>query len=227
MASTGSVLALQYKGGVLLACDTLISYGSMAMIPNASRCVSITKHTIVASSGSFADFQNVVAQLHELCQAKEIEYNCELDPSEVFTLLQRIMYNLRSNMQPLLCTIVVAGIQPRNGNSSEPLEFIGVIDNIGTHWTARYAGTSYAQHMAVPLIRESIEKEGLPASRDDALCLLRRCLQVLFYRECKAINRWLITDVTINGITQAPPTTLDTEFSLRGYEFGKTALFRL
>uniref|UniRef100_A0A7S4KS99 Proteasome subunit beta n=1 Tax=Paramoeba aestuarina TaxID=180227 RepID=A0A7S4KS99_9EUKA len=227
MATTGSVLALQYKGGLLLACDTLVSYGSLAIIPNVSRCVAVTRYTVISSSGSFSDFQSVVSRLRQICHAKRIEQNYEPSPSEVFTLLQRLLYSMRSDMKPLQCTIVVAGIHSQGPAVCERIEFIGVLDNLGTHWTAEYAGTSYAQHIAVPLIREHIEKVGVPDSREDALDLLQRSLRILFYRECRSSNRWIITDISSAGITQMPPRVLDTSFSLEGYKFDKTAVLRV
>ena len=223
MTSTGSVLAVQYDGGVLIACDTAVTYGSLAMIPNVSRCVAIGKHTAIASSGSYADFQHIVSMMQDVCRERELQLGESPGPAEIFTMLQRYMYDMRSEMKPLFSTIVVAGVSPRTGNGNK--QFIGTVDTVGTHWTGKYAGTGYAQHIAIPLVREYIEKHGLPSCREDALDLLNRSLRVLFYRDCKSINRWLITDISDQGIHQAKPCTLDTNFSMEGFSFSKTALF--
>ena len=224
MTSTGSVLAIQYKGGVLLACDTAVCYGSLTMIPNISRCFPIGKNIIISSTGSYADFQHIAGWAREICTQRELEAKVSLSPDELFALLQRYMYDMRSKMKPLFSTVVVAGV---SSLSPECEPFIGVIDNVGTHWVGKYAGTAYAQHIAVPLVREFIEQHGIPENREMALELLQKCMRVLFYRDCKSVNRWLISDVSMGGVQQAQPKTLDTNFSLHGFEFDKTALLTL
>jgi 20S proteasome subunit beta 7 len=63
---TGStVLALKFKGGILLATDNLCSYGSMAMFRGVKRIESVTDQVAISSSGEFSDFQEILRLLTE------------------------------------------------------------------------------------------------------------------------------------------------------------------
>ena len=51
-----SVFALKYKDGVMIACDTGVSYGSFLRHKDISRMTKIGDETLVACSGEMADF---------------------------------------------------------------------------------------------------------------------------------------------------------------------------
>lgn len=61
-----SVIGIKYDGGVLLAADTLASYGSLARFDDITRLHQAGPHTCVAASGDMSDFQ----QLQHLIDAK-------------------------------------------------------------------------------------------------------------------------------------------------------------
>lgn len=48
---------MQYKGGVLLASDTLASYGSLARFKDVQRLKSVGTHTVLGAGGEMSDFQ--------------------------------------------------------------------------------------------------------------------------------------------------------------------------
>lgn len=65
-STTGtSVLALKFNGGVIIAADTLGSYGSMAMFRNCDRLMKVNNSTVVGGSGDFADFQYIQHAIEE------------------------------------------------------------------------------------------------------------------------------------------------------------------
>ena len=57
MVTGTSVLGLTFEGGVMLAADTLGSYGSLARFRSVSRVRKVTDNCAVAASGDYADFQ--------------------------------------------------------------------------------------------------------------------------------------------------------------------------
>eukprot|EP00760_Papus_ankaliazontas_P003160 PhM_4_TR11464/c0_g1_i1/m.67401/K02736/PSMB4; 20S proteasome subunit beta 7 len=224
MATGGSVIAIKYEGGVVMASDTLLSYGSMSKVPNVPRSVIIGKYTAVCASGDYADFQDVVAGLEDVCRGEALDGTPEdsdsISPFEVFTYLQRVLYNKRSNFEPALCTFVVIGSKP----GEQP--FLGTIDSIGTHWTCEYAGTVFGKHFAVPILRQEVETRGMPKTRDEAIVLLEGCMRVLFYRECRTMNRIQMADASADGVVLSDPYTLDTQFEYEGFHFDKTAIIK-
>merc|ERR1711966_454746 len=54
-----SVLGVKYRGGVMLAADTLCSYGSLAKYKNAQRLLSINSRTLIGASGEYSDLQAI------------------------------------------------------------------------------------------------------------------------------------------------------------------------
>ena len=57
MVTGTSVLGVTFEGGVMLAADTLGSYGSLARFRSLSRVRKVTDTCAVAASGDYADFQ--------------------------------------------------------------------------------------------------------------------------------------------------------------------------
>ena len=51
-----SVIGLRYKGGVMIAADTGISYGNMKNIKDARRIEKLNDSIIYGCSGEMADF---------------------------------------------------------------------------------------------------------------------------------------------------------------------------
>lgn len=52
-----SVLGIKYAGGVMLAADTLGSYGSLARFTDLRRIRRVGDYTLIAGSGEYSDFQ--------------------------------------------------------------------------------------------------------------------------------------------------------------------------
>ncbi|KAG8349129.1 putative Proteasome subunit [Trypanosoma vivax] len=218
MASGGSVVGLKYNGGVLLASDTLLSYGSLAKWPNIPRIKLIGSHTAICATGDYADFQDMTELLSSHVNQLKVYGNGALQPKEVFCYLQRNVYHKRSNFEPCLCQFVVAGC-----HGGEP--FLGGVDDVGTQWVDDCVATGYGAHIALPLLRQALEKPG-GLSRGEALEVLRNCLRVLFYRECRTINKFQIADATNNVVVLGEPFEVETNWEYEGFCFEKTAIIR-
>jgi len=54
-----SVLAVKYKGGVMMMADTLASYGSLARYTDVQRIVPLAQTALLGASGEFSDFQEI------------------------------------------------------------------------------------------------------------------------------------------------------------------------
>lgn len=65
------MVALAYDGGVIVAADTLGSYGSLARFTNVSRLYKFGSNTVIAYSGDTADFQQLQRTLDDMaCVAR-------------------------------------------------------------------------------------------------------------------------------------------------------------
>ena len=57
MVTGASVLGIIYNDGVMIAADTLGSYGSMACYFNNQRVMKVNDRTMLGAGGDVADFQ--------------------------------------------------------------------------------------------------------------------------------------------------------------------------
>lgn len=182
-----SVLGVVYNGGVLLAADTQLSYGSMSKAQNVARLVSIEgTNTVIGASGEHSDFQKICS----LLQAKALEETTTTlmdslyaDSSSAMTAentwnyLRMIMYAKRNKFNPYWNDLVVAG------TDLQGKPFLGMVDKIGTTVRDNFIATGFGGYLAMPLLREKWRPD---LSEGEARALLEDCMKVLFYRDCRA-----------------------------------------
>jgi len=203
-----SVLGIKYNGGVMLAADTLLSYGSMAKTMNASRLVQID-NTLIGASGEYSDFQAI----QEMLEAKSLEMSSGLlqeredtapmTARSMWNYLRVVMYHRRNKMNPLWNNVVVCG---QDGDDY----FLGVVDRLGTTVEDNIMATGFGSYMGVPLLREKWRPD---MDEGEARALLEDCMKVLFYRDCRAASRIQLAKVSADGILISEPYELDTDWS--------------
>jgi len=200
-----SVVGLVYDGGVLLAADTLLSYGSMAKSFTTPRMVSIDDRILLGASGEYSDFQEIVHQvkslaLEETTRSMESMYHQRsLSSRSLWNYLRAVMYQRRSKMNPFWNDIVVAGY-----DSDKP--FLGLVDKLGTTLQENLVATGFGSYLAIPLLREKWRPD---LSEGEARALLEDCMKVLFYRDCRASSRIQLAKVTSEGCIISDPYEID------------------
>lgn len=191
MVTGASVLAIKYKGGVMMMADTLGSYGRLARYTSIDRIHKVNENCIVGASGEYSDFQFIQKFLGD----HVMEDFCEDDGSvlnakEIHSLLARVLYNRRTNINPLWNQLCVGGFE-----DGKP--FLGMVDLYGSSYTENMLATGYGTYLAVPLLR----KRWVPDMEEkDARELLEDCMRVLFYRDCRTINKFTISTITKEGV---------------------------
>ena len=205
----------------MLATDTLLSYGSLARYPSVQRIKTVGDFTAIAASGDYADFQHIAAQADDLLLEDTLcEDYCTVGPKEVYNWLTRVMYNRRCNFNPLLNTAIVVGY--RDGES-----FCGFVDSVGTHFEAEECtAVGMAQHIGLPLLRKRVE-ENPNMTREQALKTLEEVMAVMFYRDCRTINKIQVADCTATGVTISEPKMLETQWKYKAMDFEHTKLITI
>lgn len=130
----GSLVALKYNGGVLVAADTLGSYGSLARFENICRMstVGVAGDTLLAAGGDYSDYQQMLKMIESQANAEYCaDDGAAMSASMMHQWLTRIMYQRRSKMNPLWNSIVIMGY--RNGES-----YLGTTDLYGTMYTDNF-----------------------------------------------------------------------------------------
>lgn len=102
-----------------------------------------------------------------------------MKPKALHTWLSRVLYNRRTKMKPLWSTFLVAGVQDDH-------PFLGEIDKLGTAFTDEQIASGYGAYLALPLLRKAIDEKRAKChsklTKDEAIDLLKNCMEVLYYR---------------------------------------------
>jgi len=208
-----SVIAVKYNGGIVMAADTLASYGSLARFYNIERMKKIGEWTAVGGSGEYSDFQHIIKALEELITEDFCrDDGRRLHPEEIWNYLCRVMYQRRNKGDPYWNSLVVAG---HRDNKS----FLGYVDLVGTCFEDDFVTTGYGSHLALPLIRKAYRPD---LTLEEATKLITDCMRVLFYRDARASNKIQVTTLNNTGVTITEPFELATfnwdsgELAVRG-----------
>jgi 20S proteasome alpha/beta subunit len=113
----------------------------------------------------------------------------EHSPSEIFNYLRSLMYQRRNKMNPLWNNLLVAGFKDGKG-------FLGSVDLIGTAYEDDFLATGFGSYLAIPIMRKKWRPD---MEEGEARELLEECLRVLFYRDCRALNKIRIAKATAEG----------------------------
>ncbi|CAG0883118.1 unnamed protein product [Darwinula stevensoni] len=204
-----SVVALKFDGGVMMAADTLGSYGSLARFPNIERLLRVNDSTIIGASGDYADYQ----YLRDIIEQKVIDEACQDDgfgikPKNLHCWLTRVMYNRRSKFNPLWNIYVVAGLQ-------DGVPYLGYVDKIGTSFEAPQVVSGLGGYLALPLLRDAVEKKP-KMNQQEARAAIGDAMRLLFYRDCQAFHKYHLGVITKDGAKIEGPFEVDVNWDL-GY----------
>ncbi|KAH8340550.1 hypothetical protein KR059_000956 [Drosophila kikkawai] len=192
--TTGSsVLGIRYDGGVMLAADTLVSYGSLARYQNIDRVFKINKNILLGGSGDFADIQSIMRNIDQkMIEDQCYDDNIEMKPKSLASWMTRVLYNRRSRMNPLYIDVVVGGVE-QNGTP-----YLANVDLRGRAYEDFVVATGFARHLAVPLVRENKPKDR-EFTAEEASQLIRKCMEVLYYRDTRNSSTYTVGVCTPNG----------------------------
>eukprot|EP00116_Pleurobrachia_bachei_P009103 sb/3469365/ len=187
-----SVLGVKCVDGVVIAADTLGSYGSLARFRDVQRLMKVNDSVLIGGFGDYADFQHIMKLLNQ------------------HSIDDAVIVSLSGSSLLLICIFYPSG---------EP--YLGYVDKIGVSFEDKSVATGFGSYIAQPMMRRALE-ENPNMTCAQARVLMARCLKVLFYRDCRALNRFQIGTVTSDGCEISEPMSTDTDWSIganpSGYE---------
>ena len=181
--SGSSVIGLKYNNGVIIASDTLMCYGSsLSLMHSRERIKVLNERTVIGYSGEFSDMQETSRILNELILEDQLETNRNgvMGPVELGHYLSSLHYYQRNRLDPYLNSAIVGGID-FNGDV-----VLMQVDPFGTFLTGNYFTTAFANYFACSLLRNEYPKHPNELTKEQAMNLIRKCFEVLFYRDSKA-----------------------------------------
>eukprot|EP00933_Yihiella_yeosuensis_P049871 TRINITY_DN4734_c0_g1_i1.p1 TRINITY_DN4734_c0_g1~~TRINITY_DN4734_c0_g1_i1.p1 ORF type:complete len:242 (+),score=52.17 TRINITY_DN4734_c0_g1_i1:104-829(+) len=196
-----TVIGMKYAGGVLVAADTLASYGSEARYKDVNRMKQVGEYTLLGASGELSDFQYLGDQLDQLADEDWLhEDGCSMGPKEYSSYIGRVMYNRRSKMNPLYNQFLVVGKK-----QDQPAHLM-FVDHQGTAFEDDFCATGFGSYLAMPLLRNEWKAD---MSLEEAKALVIKCLQVCFYRDCRAYYKIRIGVCTGTEVTISEPIAME------------------
>jgi len=221
MMTGTSVVGLKYEGGVMLAADTLSSFGSLATFKNVRRLAEVSEGVLLGASGEYSDFQAIV----QLLKSNALEESCAsglydesgANAKETWNYLRAVMYNRRNKMDPLWSSVLVAG-RDEHGKS-----FLGYVDKIGMTVEENLFATGMGSYLVLSLLREKYKPD---LQEGEARALLEDCMRVLFYRDARSTNRIQLAKVSedTGEVLISEPYELETQWDETDAVTAATAL---
>jgi 20S proteasome subunit beta 7 len=204
-----TVLGLKYKDGVMLASDTLASYGSLARYKDVRRLRKIGDFSIVGGSGEYSDFQAIIELLDGMHQDDvNQDDGYRRSPSEMFNYLRAVMYQKRNKGNPLWNQLIVGGFQNKKA-------FLGYVDLIGTAYEENFIATGFGAYLGLPIMRDRWRAD---MEEGEARALLEDCLRVMYYRDCRASSRIQIAKCTEDATLVSDPYELATDWETANFD---------
>lgn len=150
------MIGIKYDNGVVIAADTLVSYGSLAHFRNVDRVFRINDNCILGAGADYADFQCIKKYIDEkITEDFCYDDSIEMKPKSMFNWLTRCLYNRRCRFNPWWVDLVVGGVQ-------DGVPFLGHVDVRGRAYEDKVIATGFGKHLAIPLLREYAERPGAP-----------------------------------------------------------------
>lgn len=184
-----SVVGITFKDGVMIATDTLASYGSLARYRNVDRVMKVNQNIILGAGGDYADFQ----YLKNIIDQKIREEYCSddgftLKPKALHCWMTRVLYNQRSKFDPLWNNFIIGGIE--NGKP-----FLGAVDKLGTAYVDPVIATGYGAYIATPLLAKAYDTNP-EMSETEAAELIHKCMEVLWLRDGRSSPKYQIAIIS-------------------------------
>ena len=207
ISTAASVIGLQYKTGVIIAADVLASYGSLARFRDCPRLMRINHATILGAGGDYADYQ----YLKDVIEGKMIEERNHNDgfhikPRALHSWLTRLLYSRRSKFDPLWNIFIIGGVE-----DGKP--FLGYVDKLGTGYDAPHIATGFGTHLALPILREALEKNP-DMTEEQAEKVVKDCIRLLYYRDARSFPKFQIATVNADGAKVSDVLEIDSDWSM-------------
>ena len=223
--SGSSVIGLKYNKGIIIACDTLMHYGSsLSLTKSTERIKLLNNRTLIGYSGEYSDMQETSRILDELILEDQLETNKngDMGPIELGHYLSSLHYSQRNRLDPYLNSAIVGGID-FNGDI-----VLMQIDPFGTFLSGNYFTTAFANYFACSLLRNEYPKNPNDFTKEQAMNLLKKCFEVLFYRDSKAgdVIQYAFLEKEGNEIkTETGRVKLETKWEYKQFMQGNEKIY--
>lgn len=204
-----NAIGFKYKTGVIAAIDTGASYG-MKVIYGIQDIFKATDDCIIVFSGLLSDVQFIRKFIK---QEIESDVGRKMDPQGIHKMVQRILYQKRSEAAPISVSAIICGINRKKNeifeNTDEKGRMLGVVNSKGNFWFEDSVAISFSSNFVLPILRErnldDLEKE-------EAVKLMEECFRILCYKDCRSTNNIQIGIVEEGNVEILEPYNISTDW---------------
>jgi proteasome beta subunit len=186
-----TAVGIAYKGGVIIAAEKRISYGTYVVSKTGKKVFRIADKVGAACAGLVGDMQILMREISSYTKIREIETRRPLPPNSVAKLLSVIMFERR--FAPFITQIVIGGV---NEESS-----VYVLDPLGSVIPDKYATVGSGAELAIGVI-ESEYREDM--GEEDAKKLAIKSIKSAIQRDAASgdgVDIMIITAASIKEET--------------------------
>jgi len=185
-----TTVGLVFEGGVLLAAEKRVTYGSFIMSKGGKKVFKITDSIGVACAGLVGDMQILAREMEAQSNLYSMDTGRPISVNSAAKLMANVLFNRR--YAPLITQTIVGGID-QNGPA------LYVLDVLGSLIPDKYAAVGSGTELAIGVIEEGY-KENL--TLEEAKNLVRRAVKSAINRDAMSGDGLDILTITKDGITE-------------------------
>jgi len=140
-----TAVGITFDGGVILAAEKRISFGTYVVSKTGKKTFRITDHVGAACAGMVADMQILIRQVESLAKIRALELRRPMPPNSIAKLVSVMLFERR--YFPLLTQVIIGGVD------SKPV--IYTLDPLGSLLPDEYAAAGTGAEMAIGVIEAS------------------------------------------------------------------------
>lgn len=90
---------------------------------------------------------------------------------------------------------------------------MGTVDKLGTAYEDKAICTGYGGHLALPLIRDYMDKNP-KFTQEEAVKLVHKSMEILYYRDARSYPKYQYAVITKDGVKIEGPITVQQNWDL-------------
>ena len=185
-----TVVGIKCTDGVVVATDSLITWGSMVLTEKGVKAFKLTDTIVLASAGLTSDYQMLVNRLQAQIKLYEMNQKKDITVKALSKMVSNTLYSRK--LAPLYVQTVIVGVD-NNGPQLFTLDMGGSL--IPDEFTAAGSGTATAYG-----VLEKDFKEGLTVKEAEAIAV--RAVKAGIARDVQSGGDIRVMSVTKKGVTE-------------------------
>ncbi|MDR0373707.1 MAG: archaeal proteasome endopeptidase complex subunit beta [Nitrososphaerota archaeon] len=179
-----------FQGGVLLAAEKRVTYGSFIMSRGGKKVFKVTDRIGVACAGLVGDMQILAREMEAQANLYSMDVGRPINVRSASKLLANVLFNRR--YAPLITQTIVGGLD-EEGSS------IYVLDVLGSLIPDKYAAVGSGTETAIGVIEEGY-KDNL--TLEEAKKLVTRAVKAAISRDAMSGDGLDFVIITKDGVTE-------------------------